>query len=121
MKPATAIGARRRTGTTLLEVLVAIVILGVALLGLAGAGGAALGVVVDARARGAAARAAERRIELLRAAACAATSGSAAQGRGVAEWWSAQPAAGWVELHDSATYRARGRRRAVVLTDRAPC
>ena len=112
---------RARHGVSLLEVLVAIVVLGVALLGLARAGGDALGGVVDARARGLAARAAARRIELLRAAGCAATAGAATQGRGVAEWWSARADAGWVALRDSVEYRARGRHRAVVVTDRAPC
>ena len=117
-------GSRRlrlRPGVSLLEILVAILILGTALLGLARTGADALGAVVDARARGLAARAAERRIELLRAAGCAASSGGAVQARGVVEWWSAQSGGGWVSLRDSVAYRARGRRRAVVLTDRAPC
>lgn len=113
--------SRPRVGVSLLEVLVAIVILGVAVLALARAGGEALGSVVDARARGLAARTAARRIELLRAARCAASSGSATGARGVAEWWTAQPGAGWVALRDSVEYRARGRRRVVVVTDRAPC
>lgn len=112
---------RPRSGVSLLEVLVAIVVLGIALLGLARAGGDALGAVVDARARALAARTAERRIEMLRAAGCAASSGTAVLARGVVEWWSASGANGWVALRDSVAYRTRGRARAVVVSDRAPC
>ena len=121
--PNTPPRARRRppAGVSLLEVLVAIVVLGVALLGLARAGGEALGAVVDARARGLAARTAARRVELLRVAGCAATSGSAVLPRGVVEWWSARATGGWVVFSDSVAYRARGRPRSVVVTGRAPC
>lgn len=112
---------RSRSGVSLLEILVAIVVLGIALLGLARAGADALGGVVDARARALAARTAERRIELLRAAGCAASSGSAVLARGVVEWWSANGGNGWLALRDSVAYRTRGRPRAVVVSDRAPC
>lgn len=113
-------GANRHGGS-LIEVMVAMLVLAVGLLELARAAGSAIGVAADARLRGAAARMATRRIELLRAAGCTAASGSAVGALGVTEWWSARVGEGWIELRDSVGYRSHAGRRAVVVTDRGPC
>lgn len=110
-----------RRGGSLIEVMVALLVLAVGLLELARAAGGAIAVAADARLRGAAARTASRRIELLRAAGCTAASGSAIDVPGLTEWWSARVGDGWIELRDSVGYRSHAGRRAVVIVDRGPC
>ncbi len=113
--------ASSRRGGSLIEVMVALLVLAVGLLEMARAAGSTIGIADDARLRAVAARTASRRVELLRAAGCTATSGSAIGDPGVTEWWSARVGDGWIELRDSVGYRSHAGQRAVVVVDRGPC
>lgn len=111
-----------RRGFTLVEVLVAVVLIDVGVLALV----AGLAVVarreMGMRSRVAASRAAENRIQSLVAGPCVAASGSANGERGLAEWWSAQLVPGGQrELRDSVEFFVDGVRHHTVMRTRVPC
>src|ERR1700759_1026125 len=94
-----------RHGFTLVELLVAVVLLNVGLLALVGASAALVRRHVAVRARSAAVRAASARLELLAASPCVASDGSAARPDGLDEYWSASPPANAVrDIADSVVY-----------------
>lgn len=97
--------ASRSTGFTLLEVMVALLIITIGVLGLAGTLGPITALAGEGRARGRAALALESRLnrlraELLRSApACVApAAGSQRNPDGIVESWSAAPRAGLIEI-----------------------
>lgn len=77
--PARRVASRGRRGFTLLEVLVAAIVLLSGLVGVAAATAAALRTLADARLEELSAMVAERRFELLRATPCARRVGGAQQ------------------------------------------
>lgn len=103
-----------RSGFTLLEVLVALIVITVAVLGLAGTLGPIAALAGEGRARGRAALALESRLDRLRAELWAAPgcvppgSGAALNPDGVREAWSARLSGGLVELTLTATAPTRG-------------
>jgi prepilin-type N-terminal cleavage/methylation domain-containing protein len=103
-----------RRAFTLLEVLVALVILGVGVLGLSGNAALVSRLVGDGARLTLAATVATTRLEELRALPCASVSSGAAITHGVEERWSVAPmsAAGpttALEVQLSVTYRLRAR------------
>lgn len=116
-------GVRRRLrpGFSLVELLVALVLVEVGLLALAGTTLALVRERTELRARAAAIRAASTRLEWLGAGPCQGSSGSAAVLPMLSEQWSVQPTANATyELTDSVTFGPGGRH-AIVLRTRLPC
>ena len=110
-----------RRGATLVELLVALVLIDLALLSLAALGAAAARRVGDAGRRSRAVAAATNRLERLAAQSCGASpSGWAQVARGVDETWSSRPIAGGVELRDSVSIGSRTSEH-VVLYRRVTC
>ena len=112
---------RPRRGGTLIELLVAILLLDLALLSLATVGAVTVKRVGDAQRRSRAVTAATNRLERLSALPCGAVAaGAAPLERGVTEVWSAQHSAASVELSDSVEIEARPPER-IVIRRRVPC
>jgi type II secretory pathway pseudopilin PulG len=94
-----------RAGFTLVEILIAGVVLLVGLLALTTAGGAVVKLEYRGRRLARAAAAAESRLEMLRSLGCAATSGVGDDNNGLREQWGVQPLMPrTVELVDSVTH-----------------
>ena len=111
-----------RSGFTLLEALIALVIINVGLLALVASTAVLIRQTTEVRARSAAVRAAANRVQQLGATICAPTSGSAAGAFGIRETWSIEVQQGGVrELLDSVTYTTPSGPRSVVLRTKLPC
>jgi Tfp pilus assembly protein PilV len=112
---------RKRKGGTLIELLVALLLLDLALLALATVGALTAKRIGDAGRRSRAAIAATNRLERLAAVPCASAAGGAASlERGVTETWSAERILRGIELSDSIEIDARVPER-VVVRRRNPC
>jgi Tfp pilus assembly protein PilV len=112
-----------RAGISIVEVLVALVLLAVGLLGIAGNGAIAMrAAVAAARERRAAQRAADR-VALLRAQGCAAARSGAAVDPAAAltERWTVSPAANAVALDVEVRWRAPAGPRALTLRSGILC
>ena len=94
---------RPRAAFTLVELLVACVVLGVGVLGLASTSVAVARLTGDSARAGAAVERGQAHVEVLRSAQCTMASGTLSAG-GIAEWWSAAPAPGGAMLEDSIRY-----------------
>jgi Tfp pilus assembly protein PilV len=93
-----------RRAFTLLELLAACLVLGTGVLALASTSVAVARLTGDAMRAGLAAERGQARVEAMRAAKCASTSGAQVAG-GVEEWWEAAPAAaGNAIIIDSVRY-----------------
>jgi Tfp pilus assembly protein PilV len=88
---------------TLVELLVACLVLATGVLALASTSVAVARLTGDAARAGAAAERAHARMEAMRATQCAAASGTSLSG-GISEWWSAAPVPGGATLTDSVRY-----------------
>lgn len=112
----------RRAGFTLVEVLIAVVLVDVGLLALVAGSAVLIRQTAEMRARSAAVRAAANRLQQLSGAACTPSTGSASGSFGVREEWSVRLHGDGVrEVRDSVTYAAPGGRKSVVLRTRLPC
>jgi prepilin-type N-terminal cleavage/methylation domain-containing protein len=104
-----------RAGFTIVEVIVAIMILTVGVLGLAGASAVVTRMMGSAEVQSDAASIAATRFETLRGTRCPVASGSVTAG-GITERWSAtqlgSPAFRMYDVVDSVTYRSRKGQRA---------
>jgi len=115
-----------RSGFTLLEVLVALIVITVAVLGLAGTLGPIAALAGEGRARGRAALALESRLDRLRAELWSApgcvppATGTALNPDGVREAWSARLVGGLIELRLAAIISGRDAVPDSLLT-RIPC
>lgn len=119
--PRSGIRFKLRLGFSLIELLVALIIIQVGLLALAGTTLVLVRRRTEHRARVAAIRAASNRLEWLGAGPCQSTTGSAHPAAQVLERWSVQLGAnGTRELTDSVTFGPADVR-AVVLRTRLPC
>jgi Tfp pilus assembly protein PilV len=113
---------RRRGGFTLIEVLIAVILVDVALLALVAAGSTLVRRTTEVRLRTTAARLAVDRLQLLGASACVATVGTTTNPGSIREFWgAASPANGVRELFDSVTFTVAGVEKAVALHTRLPC
>jgi Tfp pilus assembly protein PilV len=94
---------RLRPAFTLVELLVACLVLGTGVLALASTSVAVARLTGDSARAGAAAERGQARMEAMRASACAAASGSALVG-GISEWWTSAPSGAGAALNDSTSY-----------------
>ena len=94
---------RVRAAFTLLELLVACLVLGVGVLGLASTSVAVARLTGDSARAGTAVERGQARVESLRSSQCTASGGTVTMG-GIAEWWAAAPAAGATLLEDSVRF-----------------
>lgn len=112
---------KSRNGGTLVELLVALLLLNLALLSLASVGAVTARRVGDAGRRSRATLAAANRLERLAALPCSAmTGGSALLERGVTETWRATRSGPSMELSDSVEIALRIPER-FVIRRREPC
>lgn len=112
---------RRRLGFTLVELLVALLLVEVGLLSLTGTTLVLIRERSAMRARAAAIRAASNRLEILAAGPCEAASGAAIGPSTIREMWDVQLVPNAVrELRDSVVYGADSAH-AIVLRTRLPC
>lgn len=102
---------RSSSGFTLLEVLVALTLLGTGILGLSASAALVSRLVGDGSRLTLAATVATARLEQLRALPCASGASGSATTRGIEERWSVAPmgssGAGALEVQLSVTYRVR--------------
>ncbi len=106
-----AISPPTRHGFTLVELLVATVVLAVGLLALTSAGAAIVRLEARGQRLALAAAAGENRLELLRMRSCTAASGVRQSDRLEERWSVIQPAPGTLALTDSVTLLASGGQR----------
>lgn len=122
--PSRVSGAPRfglRRGFSLVEVLVALLVVDVGVLALAGTTLVLVRERTDLRARSAAIRAASGRLDWLGAGPCQPTTGSTELAPRLVEHWSVRLAPNATrELSDSVTFDAGGAH-AIVLRSRLPC
>ena len=112
----------RRDAFTLLEVLLAIILVDVALLALVGGSATLVGRASDLKVRGAALRAASDRVQTLSIAPCNAAPGTAQGAYGLREAWTvAVPSTSIREISDSVAYVTHGTPASVVLRTRIAC
>lgn len=109
-------------GFTLVEVLLAVILINVGLLALVAGSAVLVRQTNDLRVRQSALQTGTNRLQLLGAAFCAAASGDASGPRGEHERWSIDLMDHGVrELRDSVTFLSRGEARSFVLRTRLPC
>lgn len=111
---------RTRSGFTIVELLVATVLVQVGLLATVAASAVLVRAVRDEEARWMAVQLASNRIERLGAATCAPVVASAMSGEGLHESWRMTLSGGVRDMRDSVSYGPSGAR-SVVLESRAPC
>jgi type II secretion system protein I len=111
-----------RGGFTLVEVLVAIVIIEIGLLALTASSAVVIREILFVRARTTALEVARNRVESIAASPCRGSNGSASPKAGFRENWSSRliPVA-TREVRDSATFTVQRLTRTVVLQTRTPC
>ena len=113
---------RARRAFTLVEVIVAVVLIDVGFLALLAATAVLMRADTDARARLDATRAADARLGRLGAMTCDSSAPGTASSHARSEYWSATlPPGGVRELRDSVSFSMHGRTSLVVLSTRIPC
>ena len=113
---------RARRAFTLVEVIVAVVLIDVGLLALLAATAVLMRADTDARARLDATRAADARLGRLGAMTCDSSAAGTTSGHARSESWSATLPPGDVrELRDSVSFSMHGSTSFVVLSTRLPC
>lgn len=104
---------RRRPGFTLVETLVALVLLQIGMLAVAGTGAVAARELAIARRTALAAEVARNRVETLRAGACTASGRGSASANGLVESWSVVADGSTRAIVDSVEFPLPGGRRGV--------
>ena len=108
-------------GFTLIEVLIAVVLIDVGLLALVAGSAVLVKRTAEVRARSTALRAASNRLQVLSSGVCAPVAGAAASG-GVREAWSVLVLPNQVrEIRDSVAFTIANDVRSVTLVTRLPC
>ena len=111
-----------RAGFTLLEVLIAFVLIAVGMLALVGSTAVLVRQSTEIRARSAAVRAAANRLQRLGIGTCAPASDSQTGAYGIHERWTIEVRSDSVrELRDSVTYTTPAGQRSVILRTKLPC
>jgi len=109
-------------GFTLVEVLLAVILINVGLLALVAGSAVLVRQTNDLRARRSALQTGTNRLQVLGAAPCAAASGDASGPLGEHERWSIDVMDHAVrELRVNVTFFSRGEARSIVLRTRLPC
>ncbi|MDQ4079458.1 MAG: prepilin-type N-terminal cleavage/methylation domain-containing protein [Gemmatimonadota bacterium] len=96
-----------RTGFTIVELLITLVILSAGLLALHGSSALTLRMVGGGWTRTVAASVAQRRLELLRSSACAGLASGSDETRAVRERWTVSPTSGGVGIELTVEYLVR--------------
>jgi Tfp pilus assembly protein PilV len=113
---------RCRRGVSLVEVLLAILLIDFGLLALVAGSAVLVRQTTALRLRNAALRAASNRVQQLGGGPCAASSGSVTTPDGMREDWLVAPSANrMLDVRDSVTLPAGIASRSVVLVTRLPC
>jgi Tfp pilus assembly protein PilV len=112
---------RARTGFTLVELLVAVVLIDVGLLALAGTTAVLVRRSTELRARSQATALAANRLQTLSITACQPRAGTAASANFAEHWAEFAASTTTRELRDSVTFTAYGAQHAVVLATKLPC
>ena len=122
-RPSRRLPRRRPRGFSLVELLVALLLLDVSLLALVGTSARVARTVAHAAARERAASIARARLERLTSAPCAGVErGESVTGPDVHEWWSVTPAAGaTLLLADSVEVATSRGVQAIALRSRTAC
>jgi Tfp pilus assembly protein PilV len=111
-----------RRGFTLVELIVAILLIDVAILGVVAGTSVAVRRTLESRTRTVAGQTASNRIQTLAADSCVAVTGSSSGATGMAEQWSARPLPNAQrELWDSVVFTLSGVERRIVLRSVVPC
>ena len=109
-------------GFTLVEVLVAIVVIELGLFALTASSAVVIREALIVRARTSVLDAARNRVETIASSACAATTGTFSSPTGIQEVWSARLVpVSTREIRDSVTLTVQRATRTVVLQTRTPC
>lgn len=112
---------RGRAGFTLVELIVAIIIMVVGVLGLASAAAVVMRQITGSSFQNRAAAIAQSRFERLRAVPCAnAVAGNATVG-GITERWTVQMLNRSMQITDVVTWREKSTARSVTFTSVRPC
>src|SRR4051812_48338671 len=107
---------RNRPAFTLVEVIIAVVLVNVGLLALVAGSAVLIRQNAEMRSRSAAVRAAANRLALLGATSCTARNGTASGAFGIHEDWAVRVLHDGIrELHDSVSYAAPSGTKSVVL------
>ena len=113
---------RARAGFTLVELMIAVLLVDVGLLALVAGSAIVVRRQNELRVRALVARTASNRLQLLASAPCLATSGSATVERGITETWIAVVGPNGIrDLSDSVAYTLNGMARGAVLRTRTSC
>jgi type IV pilus assembly protein PilV len=116
---------RKRTGFTIIEVIVAVMVLTVGVLGLAGAAAIVTRMMGSAEIQSDAAVVAAARFEQLRGTRCPITSGAVTVSSGISERWTATQVGAapfrMYDVVDSVRYRSRGGQRAQAYRSMVQC
>jgi Tfp pilus assembly protein PilV len=113
---------RARPAFTLVELIVAVLLIDVALLAMIAGSAVIIQRQAEVRTRIAASQAAANRLQLLAAGPCITTTGTANGERGLIETWTAESRANGIRsIRDSVAYTANGVERLVVLQTSLPC
>ena len=119
---AQAAAARHRGGFTLVELMVAILIMTVGLLGMTGSAAVVARQMRASANQATAAQVAQSRLEWLRAAPCLQIGDSTTTTRGVQEKWTHTKVTKAVVIVDSVSYsNGRGQTRSQAYTTMVPC
>lgn len=110
-----------RRGFTLVELVVAVLLIDVAVLALVAGSAVVVRRDLEVRTRDRAARAAANRLQMLSALPCASSLGDTALAAGLHELWTATRSASTRALRDSVSFPLGDARRAVVLETVIPC
>ena len=111
-----------RPGFTLVELLVAIVLVAIGALAAVTSSAVIVREQDDGRAAAVAASAALNRLEWLRSRPCILETGHAEGAKGISEWWASTPPSPEIRrLSDSVVFVAAGRPRVFVLSAQAWC
>jgi prepilin-type N-terminal cleavage/methylation domain-containing protein len=110
-----------RKGFSLIELMVAILVLTVALLGLAATSAVATQMIGGGGRHTLAASVAQSRFELMRRGSCAALSGGSAYTRGMSETWQIDSIRTSAFLRTSVTYSTRRGARTHIFRSVRPC
>jgi Tfp pilus assembly protein PilV len=110
-----------RQGFTLLELLVAVILVDVGVLALVAGSGIVLRRQAELRAVRTARGIAVNRVEMLASTPCAATSGTSAPARGFTEAWTVTPLSAGRDIRDSVTYSLGTAVRSLAVATRMAC
>lgn len=112
----------RRSGFTLIEVLIAVILIDIGLLALVATGSVLVRRTTEYRLRRSALRVAGDRLALLGASPCVGAAGVATDTNGIVERWRAgAPINDARELSDSVTFAVANVEKAIVLRTVQPC